>query len=151
MAGAYEMLAADHDWMFDDDEPANGRAANLPAAAPRLLQRISRTSVVLDAACGTGVDAAVLARRAVGADGGQLAIEANRLICQSTGSGLCRCPTAAMELDSHLVVPGRAGTLACAKSARKPGSVRGSIWFCRAVPRQRIRLRREGTAHAEVN
>ena len=62
MAGVYEMLAADYDWMFDD-EPANGRAANLPAAA-RLLQRISRTSVVLDAACGTGVDAAVLARRA---------------------------------------------------------------------------------------
>jgi protein-L-isoaspartate O-methyltransferase len=61
MAGVYEMLAADYDWMFDD-EPANGRAANLPAAA-RLLQRISRTSVVLDAACGTGVDAAVLARR----------------------------------------------------------------------------------------
>ena len=62
VAGAYEMLAADYDWMFDDDELANGRAINLPAAA-RLLQRISRTSVVLDAACGTGVDAAVLARR----------------------------------------------------------------------------------------
>jgi SAM-dependent methyltransferase len=62
MAGAYEMLAADYDWMFDDDELANGRAINLPAAA-RLLQRVSRTSVVLDAACGTGVDAAVLARR----------------------------------------------------------------------------------------
>jgi SAM-dependent methyltransferase len=62
VAGAYEMLAADYDWMFDDDELANGRAINLPAAA-RLLERISRTSVVLDAACGTGVDAAVLARR----------------------------------------------------------------------------------------
>jgi hypothetical protein len=108
MAGACQMLAADYDWMFDDDELANGRTANLPAAA-RLLQRISRTSVVLDAACGTGVDAAVLARRAVGAGGGQLAVEADRLICQSTGSGLCRCPTAAMELDSHLVVPGHAG------------------------------------------
>jgi SAM-dependent methyltransferase len=62
MAGAYETLAADYDWMFDDDAVANGRAINLPAAA-RLLQRVSRTSVVLDAACGTGVDAAVLARR----------------------------------------------------------------------------------------
>ena len=62
VAGAYEMLAADYDWMFDDDELANGRAVNLPAAA-RLLARISRASVVLDAACGTGVDAAVLARR----------------------------------------------------------------------------------------
>jgi SAM-dependent methyltransferase len=62
MAGAYEMLAADYDWMFHDDELANGRAVNRPATA-RLLQRISRTSTVLDAACGTGVDAAVLARR----------------------------------------------------------------------------------------
>jgi SAM-dependent methyltransferase len=62
MASAYEMLAADYDWMFNDDELANGRAINLPATA-RLLQRIRRTSTVLDAACGTGVDAAVLARR----------------------------------------------------------------------------------------
>ncbi len=61
MAGAYEMLAADCDWMFDD-ELANGRAINHPATA-RLLQRTSSTSAVLDAACGTGVDAAVLARR----------------------------------------------------------------------------------------
>jgi hypothetical protein len=63
MAGAYEMLAADCTWMFDDDALANGRAINLPATA-RLLQRINRTGAVLDAACGTGVDAAVLARRA---------------------------------------------------------------------------------------
>jgi SAM-dependent methyltransferase len=62
MAGAYEMLAADYDWMFDDDALANGRAINHPATA-RLLQRISPASAVLDAACGTGVDAAVLARR----------------------------------------------------------------------------------------
>jgi len=62
MAGAYEMLAADYDWMFDDDELANGRAINHPATA-RLLQRISSTSAVLDAACGTGIDAAALARR----------------------------------------------------------------------------------------
>jgi SAM-dependent methyltransferase len=62
MAGAYEMLAADYDWMFDDDALANGRAINRPATA-RLLQHISPTSAVLDAACGTGVDTAVLARR----------------------------------------------------------------------------------------
>src|SRR6202046_3244854 len=73
MAGAYEMLAEDYDWMFDDDELANGRAINRPATA-RLLQRISSTSAVLDAACGTGVDAAVLARRGFtvrAADGSQ--------------------------------------------------------------------------------
>ena len=62
MAGSYENLAADYDWMFDDDALVKGRAINLPATA-RLLRRISRTSAVLDAACGTGVDAAVLARQ----------------------------------------------------------------------------------------
>jgi glycine/sarcosine N-methyltransferase len=62
MTGAYENLAADYDWMFDDAALAHGRAINLPATA-RLLQRIGRTGAVLDAACGTGVDAAVLARR----------------------------------------------------------------------------------------
>src|SRR5258708_39586350 len=62
MAGSYENLAADYDWMFDDDALVKGRAINLPATA-RLLRRISRASAVLDAACGTGIDAAVLARR----------------------------------------------------------------------------------------
>jgi SAM-dependent methyltransferase len=78
MAGAYEMLAADYDWMFGDDELANGRAINRPATA-RLLQRISSTSAVLDAACGTGVDAAVLARRGFtvrAADGSQAMADA---------------------------------------------------------------------------
>jgi SAM-dependent methyltransferase len=77
MAGAYERLAADYDWMFDDDELANGRAINLPATG-RLLQRISRTSLVLDAACGTGVDATVLARRGFtvwAADGSEAMVE----------------------------------------------------------------------------
>jgi len=77
MAGAYEMLAADYDWMFDDDALANGRAINLPATA-RLLQRISRKGAVLDAACGTGVDAAVLARRGFSvwaADGSEAMVE----------------------------------------------------------------------------
>jgi SAM-dependent methyltransferase len=62
MAGSYEILAADYDWMFDDGALAHGRAINHPATA-RLLGRISPASVVLDAACGTGVDAAALARR----------------------------------------------------------------------------------------
>ena len=77
MTGAYETLAADYDWMFDDDALANGRAINLPATA-RLLRRISRTNPVLDAACGTGVDAAVLARRGFtlwAADGSDAIVE----------------------------------------------------------------------------
>jgi SAM-dependent methyltransferase len=62
MAGQYEGLAADYNWTFEDDAFASGRAIKHPAAA-RLLQRISPASTVLDAACGTGVDAAALARR----------------------------------------------------------------------------------------
>jgi SAM-dependent methyltransferase len=59
---SYATLAADYDWLFDDDAVANGAAINRPATA-RLLQRISRASAVLDAACGTGLNAAVLSRR----------------------------------------------------------------------------------------
>jgi SAM-dependent methyltransferase len=78
MADAYETLAADYDWLFDDDVLADGSAINQPAAA-RLLQRISRTSAVLDAACGTGIDAAVLARRGFtvsASDGSDAMVEA---------------------------------------------------------------------------
>jgi glycine/sarcosine N-methyltransferase len=62
MADYYEGLAADYDWIFDDDALANGLAINHPATA-RLLARTPHTSLVLDAACGTGVNAAALARR----------------------------------------------------------------------------------------
>ena len=58
----YMNLAVDYDWIFDDTALANGAAINRPATA-RLLQRISRASAVLDAACGTGLNAAALARR----------------------------------------------------------------------------------------
>jgi SAM-dependent methyltransferase len=62
MADYYETLAADYDWIFDDDTLARGLAINHPATA-RLLQRTSHASTVLDAACGTGINAAALARR----------------------------------------------------------------------------------------
>jgi SAM-dependent methyltransferase len=65
MADSYLTFAADYDWLFGDDVLADGRAINYPAAA-RLLQRTeraSRTRTVLDASCGTGINAAVLARR----------------------------------------------------------------------------------------
>jgi SAM-dependent methyltransferase len=74
---SYEQLAADYDWMYDDDALVSGRAVNHPATA-RLMQRISRASLVLDAACGTGVDAAVLARRGFtvsAADGSDAMVE----------------------------------------------------------------------------
>ena len=58
----YLGLAADYDWIFDDGALTGGAAINLPAVA-RLLQRIGPGSDVLDAACGTGIDAAVLAHR----------------------------------------------------------------------------------------
>ena len=62
MADYYENLAADYDWLFDDDALASGLAINHPATA-RLLERTSHASAVLDAACGTGISAAALARR----------------------------------------------------------------------------------------
>jgi SAM-dependent methyltransferase len=62
MADYYQRLAADYDWIFDDDALAAGLAINHPATA-RLLARTSQASVVLDAACGTGFNAAALARR----------------------------------------------------------------------------------------
>ncbi len=62
MAGPYEDLAADYDWIFGDDALADGAAIRRPAAA-RLFERIRPASTVLDAACGTGIDAAALARR----------------------------------------------------------------------------------------
>jgi SAM-dependent methyltransferase len=61
MADSYLTLAADYDWLFDDDGLAHGGAINNPATA-RLLQRTSRGSAILDASCGTGINAAVLAR-----------------------------------------------------------------------------------------
>jgi SAM-dependent methyltransferase len=62
MADYYHELAADYDWLFDDDALARGAAINHPATA-RLLERTPHTSLVLDAACGTGINAAALARR----------------------------------------------------------------------------------------
>ena len=58
----YQRLAADYDWIFDDDAMAHGLAVNHPATA-RLLEGTDHASVVLDAACGTGISAAALARR----------------------------------------------------------------------------------------
>jgi glycine/sarcosine N-methyltransferase len=62
VADPYLGLAADYDWIFDDGALTGGAAINRPAVA-RLLERVGAGSDVLDAACGTGVDAAVLARR----------------------------------------------------------------------------------------
>src|SRR2546429_3485796 len=80
MADSYLNFAADYDWLFDDDVLADGGAINYPAAA-RLFQRISgadRTSTVLDASCGTGINAAALARRGFdvwATDGGEAMIK----------------------------------------------------------------------------
>jgi SAM-dependent methyltransferase len=77
VADPYRDLAADYDWIFDDSALAGGAAINLPAAA-RLLHRVGPGSAVLDAACGTGIDAAVLARRGFtvrAADGSEAMVE----------------------------------------------------------------------------
>jgi len=62
MADYYETLAADYDWIFDDDALASGLAINHPATA-RLLERTRQPSVVLDAACGTGVPTSKLPKK----------------------------------------------------------------------------------------
>lgn len=62
MADFYLTFAADYDWLFGDDVLTGGGAINHPAAA-RLLKRTPHGSTVLDASCGTGINAAVLARR----------------------------------------------------------------------------------------
>jgi SAM-dependent methyltransferase len=92
---SYQSLAVDYDWIFDDHALAHGAAINRPAAA-RLLQRVSRTSWVLDAACGTGINAAVLARRGFtvwAADGSQAMVEAAaaRFRAEGLAVPLVRC------------------------------------------------------------
>ena len=62
MADPYRELAADYDWIFDDQTLAGGNVINAPAPA-HLFGRIDPASTVLDAACGTGIAAAALARR----------------------------------------------------------------------------------------
>jgi len=62
MADSYLTFAADYDWLFDDDVLTGGGAINSPAIA-RLLERTPPGSTVLDASCGTGINAAALARR----------------------------------------------------------------------------------------
>ncbi len=78
MADLYHGLAADYDWILDDAALVSGGAINQPATV-RLLRRIDPASAVLDAACGTGIDAAVLARRGFSvraADGSGAMVEA---------------------------------------------------------------------------
>jgi SAM-dependent methyltransferase len=77
MADSYLTLAADYDWLFGDDVLTSGEAISSPATA-RLLQRTGRGSAVLDASCGTGINAVVLARRGLdvwATDGSEAMIE----------------------------------------------------------------------------
>jgi SAM-dependent methyltransferase len=62
VADSYLTLAEDYDWLFDDHALIDGGAINHPATA-RLLQRTGPGRSVLDASCGTGINAAALARR----------------------------------------------------------------------------------------
>ena len=62
MADSYLTFAADYDWLFDDDVLTDGGAINHPAIA-RLLKQTRHAATVLDASCGTGINAAALARR----------------------------------------------------------------------------------------
>jgi glycine/sarcosine N-methyltransferase len=126
VAGAYETLAADYDWMFGDDALANGRAINLPATA-RLLERISRTSLVLEAACGTGVDAAALARRGFtvwASDGSEAMVEGaaarfrrERLAIPLLRSAWADLPAATGERFDVVLCPGNSLVHAAGRDA----------------------------------
>ncbi|HXW43961.1 MAG TPA: methyltransferase domain-containing protein, partial [Streptosporangiaceae bacterium] len=77
MADEYRDLASDYDWLHDDDALAEGLAITRPAVAG-LLERLGPGCTVLDAACGTGIDAAALARRGFrvqAADGSDAMVE----------------------------------------------------------------------------
>jgi glycine/sarcosine N-methyltransferase len=78
VADQYRDFAADYDWLFDDDALTDGLAITRPAVAG-LLSQAGPGCAVLDAACGTGVDAAVLARRGFrvrASDGSDAMVEA---------------------------------------------------------------------------
>lgn len=61
MSENYDALACDYDWLFSDEMLVRGLAIAQPATA-RLLSQLGSECRVLDAACGTGVDTAVLGR-----------------------------------------------------------------------------------------
>jgi SAM-dependent methyltransferase len=62
VADSYGDFAADYDWLYDDDALTSGVAILRPVVAD-LLRQPGPGCTVLDAACGTGIDAAALARR----------------------------------------------------------------------------------------
>jgi glycine/sarcosine N-methyltransferase len=117
VADPYHGLAADYDWIFDDAALAGGVAINRPATA-RLLQRIGPASTVLDAACGTGVDAAVLARRGFtvrAADGSQAMVEAAAARFRREGLAIAvqRC----LWADLPAAIDGRFDVVLCTGNA----------------------------------
>jgi SAM-dependent methyltransferase len=61
VADNYQDFAVDYDWLFDDDALTGGFAITRQTLAD-LLERVGPGCAVLDAACGTGIDAAALAR-----------------------------------------------------------------------------------------
>jgi SAM-dependent methyltransferase len=62
VADNYHDFAVDYDWLFDDDALTGGFAITRQTVAD-MLERVGPGCAVLDAACGTGIDAAALARQ----------------------------------------------------------------------------------------
>jgi glycine/sarcosine N-methyltransferase len=117
VADPYHGLAADYDWIFDDSALAGGAAISQPATA-RLLQRIGPSGDVLDAACGTGIDAAVLARRGFNvraADGSQAMVEvaAARFRREGLAIAVQRC----LWADLPAAIDGRFDVVLCTGNA----------------------------------
>ena len=133
MADSYLTFAADYDWLFDDDGVTRGGAINHPATA-RLLQRTSRGSAVLDASCGTGINAAALARRGFdvwATDGSEAMID---------GGGGQVPPRAAGDPGAALPVGGSSGhprpnaSTSCSASGTRWSTPRGGTPWWRRSP-----------------
>ena len=130
MADSYLSLAADYDWLFDDDGLTSGDAISSPATA-RLLQRTGRGSAVLDASCGTGINAVVLARRGFdvwATDGSEAMIEeaAARFRREQLAIPLRRCLWADLPVRSS-----NASTSCSASGTRWSTPRAGTPWWRR--------------------
>jgi SAM-dependent methyltransferase len=117
VADFYGGLAADYDLIFDDKVLASGYAVNAPAPA-RLFQRIDPASTVLDAACGTGIDAAALARRgfavqATDASQAMIEVAAARFAAEGLNVPLQRC----LWADLPSAISDRFDVVACTGNA----------------------------------
>ncbi len=131
MADYYRDLAGEYEWLFDDGALTDGVAVTRPAVAG-LLRQLGPGSAVLDAACGTGIDAAALARRGFSvraADGSQAMVEvaATRFRREGLAIAVQRC------LWADLPAPSTGGSTSCCAPANALVHAAGRDTMVRAL------------------